>query len=409
MRRRVVVTGIGPVTPVGIGREAFWRSLVEGRSGIGELTLFDPGDLPVRIAGEVREFDPQVFMDRKEARRTDRFVQFALAAARLAFDDAANPSFEPSRVGVVLATGIGGLTSLAEQHRVLLERGPGRVSPFLVPAMMPNAAAGQIAMSLGVTGPNTCITTACAAGAHAVGEGYRLIREGIVDVFLAGGSEAVITPIAMAGFAQMGALSRNPDAESASRPFDKRRDGFVLSEGACVLVLEEAERATARGAPMYAEVAGYGASADAFHVTQPEPEGAGAVQAIEAALTDAGEPAESVGYVNAHGTSTPLNDAAETRALKKVFGDHAHRLAVSSTKSMTGHLLGAAGAVEAAASVLTIAEGVIPPTINYAEPDPECDLDYVPNTARSADVRVALCDSFGFGGHNAVLAFRRAS
>ena len=409
MRRGVVVTGIGPVTPVGIGREAFWSALVEGRSGIGELTLFAPGDLAVRIAGEVSEFDPQAFMDRKEARRTDRFVQFALAAARLGIDDAGRPSFEPARVGVILSTGIGGLTSLAEQHRVLLERGPGRVSPFLVPAMMPNAAAGQIAMSLGVTGPNTCITTACAAGAHAVGEGFRLIREGIVDVCLAGGSEAVITPIAMAGFAQMGALSRNPDPRGASRPFDKGRDGFVLSEGACVLVLEEAERAASRGARVYAEVAGYGASADAFHVTQPEPKGAGAIQAVEAALADAEEPAESVSYVNAHGTSTPLNDAAETRALKKVFGDHAHRLAVSSTKSMTGHLLGAAGAVEAAATCLAIAEGEIPPTINYADPDPECDLDYVPNRARQADVRVAVSNSFGFGGHNAVLAFRRAA
>jgi 3-oxoacyl-[acyl-carrier-protein] synthase II len=408
MTRRVVITGIGPVTPVGIGREAFWDSLVAGRSGIGEVTLFDATDFPVRIAGEVRDFEPTSYMEKKEVRRTDRAVHFAVAAARLAWEDAGSPSVDPARTAVVVATGIGGLTTLLEQARILFERGPGRLSPFMVPAMMPNAAAGQVAMAFGFTGPNTCIVTACAAGAHAVGEGYRYVRDGLADVALAGGTEAVITTLAMGGFAQMGALSRNPDPPRASRPFDADRDGFVLSEGACLLVLEDAERAEARGATVYAEVAGYGASADAFHITQPEPQGGGAVAAIQTALDDAGEPAEAVDHINAHGTSTSLNDAAETRAIKKALGDHAARVAVSSTKSMTGHLLGAAGAAEAAAATLAVQNGVVPPTINYETPDPECDLDYVPNEARRMDVRLALSNAFGFGGHNAVLALRRA-
>jgi 3-oxoacyl-[acyl-carrier-protein] synthase II len=293
------------------------------------------------------------------------------------------------------------------QHKVLLERGPERVSPFLVPMMMPNAPAGHVAMEMGFTGPNTCITTACAASGHAVGEAYRYIREGLTDVALAGGTEAAITSLAMAGFAQMQALTRNPDPQRASRPFDANRDGFVLAEGSCVLVLEELERAQARGATIYAEVAGYGASADAYHVTAPEPGGSGAVLAMQAALSDAKEPAEAVDYINAHGTSTPLNDAAETRAIKKSLGEHAHRVMVSSTKSVTGHLLGAAGGVEAAASALAIHTGMVPPTINYETPDPECDLDYVPNEARKAEVRLALSNSFGFGGQNAVVALRK--
>jgi 3-oxoacyl-[acyl-carrier-protein] synthase II len=407
MTRRVVVTGIGPVTPVGIGRESFWDSLVAGRSGVGEVTLFDASDFPVRIAGEVREFEPTDYMEKKEVRRTDRFVHLAVAAARLAWEDAGTPSVDPARAGVVVSTGVGGLTTMLEQARVLFERGPGRISPFLVPGMMPNAAAGQVAMAFGFTGPNTCLVTACAAGAHAVGEGYRYVRDGYADVCLAGGTEAAITELSMGGFAQMQALSRNPEPKRASRPFDADRDGFVLSEGACLLVLEDAERAEARGATVYAEVAGYGASADAFHITQPEPQGGGAVAAMEAALADAGEPAEAVDHINAHGTSTSLNDAAETRAIKKALGDHAGRVAISSTKSMTGHLLGAAGAVEAAASALAVQSGQVPPTINYETPDPECDLDYVPNEARETDVRLALSNSFGFGGQNAVLALRR--
>jgi 3-oxoacyl-[acyl-carrier-protein] synthase II len=406
--RTVVITGIGPVTPVGIGREAFWDALTAGRSGIGPITLFDASDYPVRIAGEVKDFDPSEHMDRKEVRRTDRVVHLAIAAARLAWADAGEPKTDPSRTAVVVSTGIGGLTTLVNQVRVLFDRGPDRVSPFMVPSMMPNAAAGQVAMTLGFTGPNTCITTACAAGAHGVGEAYRYIRDGLADVALAGGTECVINGIALAGFAQMQALSRTPEPEKASRPFDANRNGFVLSEGACLLVLEEEERARARGATIYARLAGYGASADAFHITQPEPSGSGAVLAMEMALSDTGRPAEDVGYVNTHGTSTKLNDAAETRAIRKVFGDHADRMAVSSTKSMTGHLLGAAGAVEAAATALAIHTRTLPPTINYETPDPACDLDYVPNQAREAELDLALSNAFGFGGQNAVLALARA-
>ena len=408
-RRKVVVTGIGPVSPVGVGREPFWEALSEGRSGVGEVTLFDTSDFPVKIAGEVKDFDPAEHMERKAVKRTDRNVHFAVAAAKLAWEDAGTPQTDPARTAVVISTGIGGLGVLLAQTKVLWEKGPDRVSPFLVPGLMPNAAAGQVAMELGFTGPNTCITTACAAGAHGIGEAYRFIRDGISDVALAGGTEAVVIDLAMSGFAQMQALSRNPDPTTASRPFDANRDGFVLAEGACVLVLEEEERAKARGATIYGEVAGYGASADAHHITAPDPEGAGAVAAIQMALADADEPAEAVGYVNAHGTSTPLNDAAETRALKKALGDHAQQVAISSTKSMTGHLLGAAGALESAATVLAIHTGTLPPTINLETPDPECDLDYVPNEAREARVDVALNEAFGFGGHNAVLAFRRSA
>lgn len=405
--RRVVVTGIGPVAPVGTGRQAFWEALVSGRSGIGEITLFDAAEFPVRIAGEVKDFDPAEHMDRKAARRTDRVVHLSVAAAKLAWQDAGAPRVEPARAAVVISTGVGGLQYMEDQIRVLAQRGPGRVSAFTVPAMMPNASSGTVAMELGFTGPNACITTACAAGGHAVGEAYRYIRHGMADICVAGGAEAAITPLALAAFAQMQALSRNPDPERASRPFDADRDGFVIAEGACVLVLEDRERAEERGATIYAEIAGYGTSADAHHITQPEPQGAGAVLAMQMALADAGVAAEAVDYVNAHGTSTPLNDAAETRALKKVLGDHAYRAAVSSTKSMTGHMVGAAGAVEAAVCALALTDGVIPPTINYETPDPECDLDYVPNEARRAEVGLALTNAFGFGGQNAVLALRR--
>jgi 3-oxoacyl-[acyl-carrier-protein] synthase II len=406
--RKVVVTGIGPVTPVGVGRADFWDALVAGRSGIGEVTLFDTTDFPVRIGGEVKDLDPTAWMDRKAARRTDRVVHLAVAAARLAWEDAGSPQIDPQRAAVVVSTGVGGLQTMEEQVRILAERGPGRVSAFTVPAMMPNAASGQIAMELGFSGPNACITTACAAGAHGVGEAYRYIKHGMADLAVTGGTEAAITPLALAAFAQMQALSRNPDPAQASRPFDANRDGFVMAEAAGILILEEEGRARARGATIYAEVAGYGTSADAFHITQPEPQGAGAVIALQMALTDAGEEAEAVDYINAHGTSTQLNDAAETRAIKKALGDHAHRVAISSTKSMTGHMVGAAGAAEAAVAALAIHEGVIPPTTNYETPDPDCDLDYVPNEARKQDVRLSLSNAFGFGGQNAVLAFRRA-
>jgi 3-oxoacyl-[acyl-carrier-protein] synthase II len=406
-RRRVVVTGIGPVTPVGIGREEFWGALTGGRNGIRRIERFDPSDLPVRIGGEVGGFDPSEYLGPKEAKRTDRAVHLAVAAARLAWADAGEPPVDHARTGVMFSTGIGGIESMLRQHEVFLSRGADRVSPFMVPMLMPNAAAGHVAMHFGFTGPNACITTACAAGAHAVGEAYRTIRDGLADVCIAGGTEASLIPFCIAGFAQMQALSRNPDPARASRPFDRDRDGFVLSEGAGALVLEEASRAEARGARVYAELAGYGASADAYHITAPEPEGMGAIQAMVAALEDSDEAPEAVGYINAHGTSTKLNDAAESRAIKKALGDHAYRVAVSSTKSMTGHMLGAAGAVEAAAGALAIHEGVLPPTINHENPDEDCDLDYVPGTAREADVRLALSNSFGFGGQNACLALRR--
>jgi 3-oxoacyl-[acyl-carrier-protein] synthase II len=407
--RRVVVTGIGPVSPVGTGVERFWRALLDGTSGINRIQRFDASDLPVRIAGEVLEFSPEDWLTPKEVKRTDRAVHFAVAASRLAWRDAGEPSVDPARTGVIISTGIGGLESLLKQHRVLMEKGPDRVSPFMVPMLMPNAAAGQVAMAFGFTGPNTCITTACAAGSHAVGEAFRLIKYGLADACIAGGTEASVLPLTIAGFAQMQALTRNPEPERASRPFDKARNGFVLSEGAGALVLEEAERAVARGVRIYAEVAGYGASADAHHITAPEPAGLGAIQALQACLAEAGEPPEAVDYVNAHGTSTQLNDVAETRAIKKALGDHAYRTAVSSTKSMTGHMLGAAGAIEAGVAALAVAEGVVPPTTNYETPDEDCDLDYVPNESRRVDVRFALSNAFGFGGHNAVVGLRRWS
>ncbi|HEY7659986.1 MAG TPA: beta-ketoacyl-ACP synthase II [Actinomycetota bacterium] len=407
---RVVVTGIGPVTPVGTGVAEFWTGLTSGRNGIGPIERFDPSDLPVRLSGDVRDFDASQWMEPKELRRTARFVHYAIASAKLAWEDSGSAEVHSERAGVVYATGIGGIEWLLVQHQILMEKGPGRVSPFMVPALMANAAAGHIAMMFGFTGPNFCTVSACASGAHAVGEGYRLIRDGMVDVCLVGGTEAATIPLTIAAFAQMTALTKNPDPETASRPFDARRDGFVLSEGACALILESESRAAARGARVYAEVAGYGASDDAFHITAPDPKGTGAAIAIRRALEDAGEEPSAIDYVNAHGTSTPLNDAGETAALKAALGEEvAHRVAVSSTKSMTGHMLGAAGAVEAAASILAIHHGTLPPTIHYEEPDPDCDLDYVPNTKRQATVRLAISNSFGFGGQNAVVAFRAAS
>jgi 3-oxoacyl-[acyl-carrier-protein] synthase II len=361
----------------------------------------------VQIAGEIHDFEPERYMDRKEAKRADRVAHFAVAAARLAWEDAGEPQVDPARTAVMFSTGIGGLGSLLKQHEIFLEKGPDRVSPFMVPQLMPNASAGHVAMAFGFTGPNACITTACAAGGHAVGEGARWIRDGLADVCISGGTEASVLPLTLSAFAQMQALTRNPDPAIASRPFDLERDGFVLSEGSCALVLEEAERAQSRGATIYAEIAGYGATADAHHITAPEPEGLGAMGAMAAALEDAGESPSAVDYINAHGTSTQLNDAAETKAIRKTLGDHAQRVAISSTKSMTGHMLGAAGAVEASVISLAISRGIIPPTINYRTPDPECDLDYVPNEARTAEVRFALSNSFGFGGQNAVVAARR--
>ncbi len=405
--RRVVVTGIGPVTPVGTGVEPFWEAVVAGRNGIGPIRTIDASALPVRVAGEVTDFVATDHMGAKEARHTDRVTHFAVAAAKLAWADAGAPAVDPARTGVMFSTGIGGIVSLLRQHEVFLARGADRVSPFMVPQLMPNASAGHIAMEFGFTGPNACITTACAASGHALGEAFRWIRDGRIDVCVAGGGEAAIHGLTISAFAQMQALTKNPDHERASRPFDRDRDGFVLSEGAGALILEDEERARARGARIYAEVVGYGASADAHHITAPEPGGLGAAAAMRDALRDAGAAPEDVGYVNAHGTSTQLNDAAETRAIKRVFGDHAYRVPISSTKSMTGHMLGAAGAVEAAVCALVVGRGLLPPTINHEHPDEECDLDYVPNEAREADVELALSDSFGFGGQNAVVAIRR--
>ncbi|HEX5950399.1 MAG TPA: beta-ketoacyl-ACP synthase II [Actinomycetota bacterium] len=407
-RTRVFITGIGPLTPVGTGVEEFWSGLTSGRNGIRRIERFDPSDLPVTLAAEVPDFDPSQWLDAKEARRTDRSTQFGIASAKLAWQDAGEPEVVAERGGVVFGTGIGGIETLLLAHNVMLERGAGRVSPFMVPALMANGSAGHIAMIYGLTGPNLCTISACASSNHAVGEGMRLIRDGYLDLCVVGGTESATLPLTIAAFSQMTALTKNPDPETASRPFDKERDGFVMSEGACALILESEAHASARGARVYAEVAGYGASADAFHITAPDPKGSGAALAMGWALRDAGEEPSAVSYVNAHGTSTPLNDAAETVAIKAALGeDVARGVAISSTKSMTGHMLGAAGAVEAATCALAIQRGAIPPTIHYRTPDPDCDLDYTPNEARELDVRLALSNSFGFGGQNATVAFRR--
>jgi 3-oxoacyl-[acyl-carrier-protein] synthase II len=405
-RRKVVITGIGPVTPVGTGVDEFWQGLSSGRNGVKTINAFDTSDLPVSVAGYPDDFVATDHLDAKEARRTDPFAQYAIASAKLAWADAGEPDVRSDRGAVIYATGIGGVQTLLNQHDVLREKGAGRVSPFMVPMLMANAAGGHIAMNFGLTGPNYCTVSACSSSNHAIGESMRLIRDGYSDLVIAGGSEAATIPLTVAAFAQMTALTKNPDPETASRPFDAERNGFVLSEGGCALIMESEEHATARGARIYCEVAGYGASDDAYHITAPDPKGSGAALAMTWALADAGEEPGAVTYVNAHGTSTPLNDAAETAAIKSVLGDHAHTIAVSSTKSMTGHMLGAAGAVEGAACALAIANGLIPPTIHYTTPDPDCDLDITPNQARELDVTLALSNSFGFGGANATVAFR---
>jgi 3-oxoacyl-[acyl-carrier-protein] synthase II len=405
-RRKVVLTGIGPVTPVGTGVEPFWDGLMTGRNGVREISAFDHSDLTVSVAGEVPDFVASDYLDAKEARRTDVFAQYAIASAKLAWADAGDPEVRSDRGAVIYGTGIGGVQTLLTQHDVLRDKGPGRVSPFMVPMLMANAAGGHIAMKFGLTGPNYCTVSACSSSNHAIGEGMRLIRDGYSDLVIAGGSEAATVPLTVAAFAQMTALTKNPDPETASRPFDAERSGFVLSEGGCALILESEEHANARGARIYCEVAGYGASDDAHHITAPDPKGSGAALAMTWALHDAGEDPSAVNYINAHGTSTPLNDAAETAAIKSVLGDHAHSVAVSSTKSMTGHMLGAAGAVEGAACALAIQRGTIPATIHYRTPDPDCDLDITPNESRELHVRLALSNSFGFGGANATIAFR---
>lgn len=406
---RVVVTGIGIISPLG-QKEEMWENLLAGVSGVGKITRFDASHLPVQIGAEVKDFDPTLYMDRKEARRMDRFAQFAVAAAKLALEDGdiKLPFSNPTRVGVLVGSGIGGIETVQEQSRVLHEKGAERVSPFFVPMMIPDMASGQIAIQTGAQGPNSCTVTACATGTHSVGDAFRIISRGHADLMLAGGSEAALCPLGLAGFISARALStRNDEPTKASRPFDATRDGFVMGEGAGVLVLERLEHALDRGARIYGEIIGYGASGDAYHITTPAPEGEGAKRAMLEAILDGSIKPEDVEYINAHGTSTEYNDLYETMAIKHVFGGHTAQLSVSSTKSLTGHLLGAAGAVEAAICLLALYHQVIPGTYNYVEPDPRCDLDYVPNQSRKMELNVVLSNSFGFGGHNATLVFRR--
>lgn len=413
MRRRVVVTGFGCLTPVGNDVATTWRSLLAGKSGAGPITKFDATTFPVRFAAEVKGFDPVVFMDRKEAKRADAYTQYAVAAAVQAMQDAGfgeGNGYDPERTGVIIGSGIGGLRSFEEQHDVYKARGPSKISPFFIPMFIADIAAGIVSMRFNAKGPNYATVSACATSAHAIGDAFRTIQYGDADIILSGGAEATVTPMAIGGFANMKALSeRNDSPESASRPFDATRDGFVMGEGSGVVILEELEHAKARRARIYAEIVGYGATGDAYHLTAPAPDGEGAQRAMRRALQDAGLGPGDVQYINAHGTSTPANDLNETKAIKAVFGEHAKGLNVSSTKSATGHMLGAAGAVEFIFSALAVREGKIPPTINYETPDPDCDLNYTPNEAASRDMTAALSNSFGFGGHNVTLAVRRFS
>ena len=407
---RVVITGLGVVSPIGTGKEIFWANLTAGKNGIGPITHFDAAGFDARIAGEVKDFDPGLYMERKEAKKLVKFIQFGVAASRLAVEDA-NLKITPENadeIGVVLGSGIGGIGFMEEQARVLHEKGPSRLNPFTVPFMIVDMAAGYTSIILGAKGPNLCITTACATGTHCIGEAFKLIQRGACKMAIAGGTEAAITPLSIGSFCAARALSTSNEApEKASRPFDKARNGFVMGEGAGAVILESLESAQARGARIYAEIAGFGMSGDAHHITAPAPGGEGAVRAIRAALKDAGLSPAGIDYVNAHGTSTELNDKYETMALKTAFGDHARRLAISSNKSMIGHLLGASGAVEFVATTLSVVNDVAPPTINYENPDPDCDLDYVPNQARALKINAALSNSFGFGGHNAILVVKK--
>ncbi len=407
--RRVVITGMGAVTPLGNDLKSTWEGLVNGRSGVQRITRFDAADYPAQIAGEVKGFDPDPYVEKKEQKKMDTFIHYALAATQMAMAESGLLIDEANaeRVGVIVSAGIGGLPAIEKYHRVLLERGPKKVTPFFIPMVIINLASGQIAIRYGAKGPNTAPVTACATGTHAIGDAFRFIQRGDADAMIAGGAESTICPLGLAGFSAMKALSTRNDApEKASRPFDAGRDGFVIGEGAGVMVLEELEAARKRGAPIYAEVVGYGLTGDAYHITSPAPEGEGAARCMTMALQDAGLVPEDVDYINAHGTSTKFNDEFETLAIKQAFGAHARKLAVSATKSMTGHLLGAAGGIEAVFTGMAVKEGVLPPTINYEEPDPACDLDYVPNEARQVRVRAALSNSMGFGGTNAALLLR---
>lgn len=409
-RRRVVITGIGMISPLGIGNEPTWQGLLEGRSGIGPITKFDATDYACRIAGEVKGFDPEKWIEKKEIKKSDTFIHYAVAAAQMAVDDSGLDTLkeDPDRLGVIIGSGIGGLPLIEETHRKLLEKGPSRISPFFIPGLIVNLAAGHVSIRFKAQGPSSAPATACATGAHAIGDAFRIIQHDDADIMFAGGSEAVITPLAVGGFSAMRALStRNDEPQRASRPWDAGRDGFVMGEGAGILIIEEREHAIARGAKIYCEITGYGMSSDAFHITSPSEDGSGMMRVMQRALKDARLQPTDIQYINAHGTSTPVGDKTETIAVKRVFADHAYKLAVSSTKSMTGHLLGAAGGLESAITALAIINRILPPTINYEVPDPECDLDYVPNKARPMDLVHAMSNSFGFGGTNATLIFSR--
>jgi 3-oxoacyl-[acyl-carrier-protein] synthase II len=410
LRRRVVVTGMGLVIPTGIGVETAWKNVCEGKSGIGLLTRFDTNGFETKIAAEVKNFNPELYIDKKEIKRMDLFVQYAIAATKEALEDAqlAITPENSEKIGVIVGTGLGGLPTLEKYHKILLERGPGRISPFFIPMLIANLASGHIAIQFGPKGPNTCVVTACATGAHCIGDAFRAIVYGDAEAMIAGGTEANITPLTIGGFNAMKALStRNDEPEKACRPFEKNRDGFVVAEGAGIVLLEELKFALNRNAKIYGELVGYGYTGDAYHITAPSPDGDGAVRCMRMALKDAGLGPEDVDYINAHGTSTPLNDLTETIAIKTVFGDHAKKVPISATKSMTGHLLGAAGSTEAIFTLLAIRDGIMPPTINYEEPDPQCDLDYVPNVARRQPLNIAMSNAFGFGGTNATLIFKK--
>ena len=410
MKRRVVVTGLGLVIPTGIGVETAWKNICEGKSGIGPLTRFDPNGFETKIAGEVKGFNPEFYIDKKEIKKMDLFIQYAIGATKEALDDArlAITPENCEQIGVIVGTGLGGLPTLEKYHKILLEKGPSRISPFFIPMLIANLASGQIAILFGPKGPNTCVVTACATGAHSIGDAFRTIVYGDAEAMIAGGTEANITPLTVGGFNAMKALStRNDQPEKASRPFEKNRDGFVIAEGAGILVLEELQFALRRKARIHAELVGYGYTGDAYHITAPSPDGDGAIRCMKMAMKDAGLTPEGVDYINAHGTSTPLNDLTETLAIKKVFGSHAKKVPISATKSMTGHLLGAAGSTEAIFTVLAIRDGILPPTINYEEPDPQCDLDYVPNVARRKSIRTGMSNAFGFGGTNAALILKK--
>ncbi|MGI6097710.1 MAG: beta-ketoacyl-ACP synthase II [Dethiobacteria bacterium] len=410
MTKRVVITGLGVITPIGLGKKEFWKGLKDGQNGVVRITRFDASSFPSQIAGEVKNFNPTDYIEKREVKKMDRFTQYAVAAAKLAVEDSGIPldRIRQDRAGVIVGSGIGGLETIEAQHKALLERGPRRISPFLVPMLIANMASGYISIIFGLKGPNITVVTACATATHSIGEAYRILERGEADIMFAGGAESAITPLAVGGFCAARALSINNEQPSkASRPFDKKRDGFVIGEGAGVIILETLEHALERGAHIYAELIGYGMSGDAYHVTAPDPEGLGAFRCMQNALNDAGIDGREVDYINAHGTSTEFNDKIETMAIKKTFKEHAYKLAISSTKSMIGHLLGAAGAVELVATLMAFEEGIIHPTINYEYPDPDCDLDYVPNKARKAAVNTAISNSFGFGGTNASLVVRR--